>query len=89
MPVLCVALSVPGKEVCYERLGCFSNEKPWAGMVQRPLKILPWSPEDIDTRFLLFTNENPDNYQVSVGMGCLGWVTEPVWTTYQGPSVAG
>ncbi|MEJ1270943.1 pancreatic lipase related protein 1 [Cricetulus griseus] len=54
----------PGKEVCYERLGCFSNEKPWAGMVQRPLKILPWSPEDIDTRFLLFTNENPDNYQV-------------------------
>lgn len=75
MPVLFVALPAPGKEVCYGHLGCFSNEKPWAGMIQRPSKVLPWSPEDIDTKFLLFTNENPNNYQVSVGIGYLGWMT--------------
>nr|XP_004659363.1 pancreatic lipase-related protein 2 [Jaculus jaculus] len=56
--------SVQGLEICYGKLGCFSNEKPWAGTVQRPLKILPWSPEDIRTRFLLYTNENPKSYQV-------------------------
>uniref|UniRef100_A0A8C8TU32 Triacylglycerol lipase n=1 Tax=Peromyscus maniculatus bairdii TaxID=230844 RepID=A0A8C8TU32_PERMB len=56
--------TVRGKEVCYGHLGCFSNEKPWAGMIQRPLKMFPWSPEDINTRFLLYTNENTNNYQV-------------------------
>ncbi|GAB1302571.1 Pancreatic lipase-related protein 2 [Apodemus speciosus] len=57
--------TVGGKEVCYGHLGCFSNDKPWAGMLQRPLKLLPWSPEDINTRFLLYTNENPNTYQAS------------------------
>ncbi|XP_021494876.1 pancreatic lipase-related protein 2 [Meriones unguiculatus] len=56
--------TVGGKEVCYGHLGCFSNEKPWAGMIQRPLKIFPWPPERIGTRFLLYTNKNPSNYQV-------------------------
>ncbi|XP_059981958.1 pancreatic triacylglycerol lipase isoform X1 [Lagenorhynchus albirostris] len=56
--------AVVGKEICYERLGCFSDDSPWAGIVERPLKILPWSPKDVNTRFLLYTNENPDNFQV-------------------------
>jgi hypothetical protein len=55
-----------GKEVCYERLGCFSDDAPWAGIIERPLKILPWSPSDVNTRFLLYTNENQDNYQVRI-----------------------
>ncbi|MBZ3890663.1 Pancreatic triacylglycerol lipase [Sciurus carolinensis] len=55
--------AVAGKEVCYDRLGCFSDDSPWAGIVERPLKILPWSPADVNTRFLLYTNENQDNYQ--------------------------
>ncbi|KAF7463931.1 Hypothetical predicted protein [Marmota monax] len=52
-----------GKEVCYKDIGCFSDSEPWAGTAIRPLKILPWSPEKINTRFLLYTNENPDNFQ--------------------------
>ncbi|XP_046510957.1 pancreatic triacylglycerol lipase [Equus quagga] len=55
--------AVVGNEVCYERLGCFSDDSPWAGIVERPLKILPWSPEKVNTHFLLYTNENPDNFQ--------------------------
>uniref|UniRef100_A0A8C4PPM7 Triacylglycerol lipase n=1 Tax=Equus asinus asinus TaxID=83772 RepID=A0A8C4PPM7_EQUAS len=62
--VLFVALPAPGKEVCYTPLGCFSDEKPWAGTLQRPLKSLPWSPEEVNTRFLLYTNKNPDSYQL-------------------------
>ncbi|XP_016284171.1 pancreatic triacylglycerol lipase [Monodelphis domestica] len=55
--------TVAGKEICFPRLGCFSDDKPWAGIIERPLKILPWSPEDVNTRFLLYTNENQNNYQ--------------------------
>ncbi|EHH65047.1 hypothetical protein EGM_18389 [Macaca fascicularis] len=53
-----------GKEVCYEDLGCFSDTEPWGGTAIRPLKILPWTPEKIGTRFLLYTNENPNNFQI-------------------------
>ncbi|XP_072495081.1 pancreatic triacylglycerol lipase-like [Notamacropus eugenii] len=55
--------TVAGDEVCYSRLGCFSDDKPWAGIFERPLKVLPWSPEEVGTRFLLYTNENPNNYE--------------------------
>ncbi|XP_011898725.1 PREDICTED: LOW QUALITY PROTEIN: pancreatic triacylglycerol lipase [Cercocebus atys] len=55
--------AVAGKEVCYERLGCFSDDSPWSGIVERPLHILPWAPKDVNTRFLLYTNENPNNFQ--------------------------
>ncbi|XP_036592442.1 pancreatic triacylglycerol lipase-like [Trichosurus vulpecula] len=55
--------TVAGSEVCYSRVGCFTDDEPWGGTAQRPFKVLPSSPEDIDTRFLLYTNENPNNYQ--------------------------
>ncbi|KAM3838094.1 inactive pancreatic lipase-related protein 1-like [Diretmus argenteus] len=45
-------------EVCFEDLGCFSDEAPWGGTPQRPIARLPWSPEEIGTRFLLFTQKN-------------------------------
>ncbi|OWK07568.1 PNLIP, partial [Cervus elaphus hippelaphus] len=66
------------KEVCYDRLGCFSDDSPWAGIIERPLKVLPWSPEEVNTRFLLYTNENPDNFQnlftvESVNCICVDW----------------
>ncbi|KAM4851631.1 inactive pancreatic lipase-related protein 1-like [Thomomys bottae] len=53
-----------GNEICYVDLGCFSDIEPWAGTTIRPLKLLPWSPERINTRFLLYTNENPNNFQI-------------------------
>ncbi|XP_060233292.1 inactive pancreatic lipase-related protein 1 [Meriones unguiculatus] len=54
----------PGKDVCYNDLGCFSDTEPWAGTAIRPLKLLPWSPEKINTQFLLYTNENPNAFQL-------------------------
>uniref|UniRef100_A0A7N5P802 Triacylglycerol lipase n=1 Tax=Ailuropoda melanoleuca TaxID=9646 RepID=A0A7N5P802_AILME len=56
--------AVAGREVCFDKLGCFSDDAPWSGTLDRPLKALPWSPAQINTRFLLYTNENPDNYQL-------------------------
>ncbi|XP_065751047.1 LOW QUALITY PROTEIN: pancreatic lipase-related protein 2-like [Phocoena phocoena] len=60
---LLLLATVRGKEICYKPFGCFSDEKPWTRIFQRPLKLFPWSPKDIDTHFLLYTNENPNNYQ--------------------------
>ncbi|XP_004647602.2 pancreatic triacylglycerol lipase-like [Octodon degus] len=55
--------TVAGGEICYNRLGCFSDAAPWGGTIIRPLKMLPWAPALINTRFLLYTNENPSKYQ--------------------------
>ncbi|XP_029306006.1 inactive pancreatic lipase-related protein 1-like [Cottoperca gobio] len=45
-------------EVCFNELGCFDDLDPWGGTAQRPASILPWHPDDIGTRFLLFTQRN-------------------------------
>lgn len=76
LTVSVAALSAPGKEICYQPFGCFPDDKPWAGIFQRPVKLFPWAPKDIDTQFLLYTNENPNNFQVRAGMTGLrgaGW----------------
>ncbi|EHH19396.1 hypothetical protein EGK_20093 [Macaca mulatta] len=52
-----------GKEVCYERLGCFKDGLPWTRTFSTELVGLPWSPEKINTRFLLYTIHNPNVYQ--------------------------
>ncbi|XP_003787380.1 pancreatic lipase-related protein 3 [Otolemur garnettii] len=52
-----------GKEVCYDRVGCFKDDLPWTGPFSRELAGLPWSPEKINTRFLLYTIYNPQTYQ--------------------------
>uniref|UniRef100_A0A8C8VMK0 Triacylglycerol lipase n=1 Tax=Pelusios castaneus TaxID=367368 RepID=A0A8C8VMK0_9SAUR len=57
------ALCATGKEVCYKRLGCFSDSPPWGGTLQRPLKGLPNSPDTINTTFILYTRENPKTFQ--------------------------
>ncbi|KAM5243515.1 pancreatic lipase-related protein 3 [Hipposideros larvatus] len=54
----------PGKEVCYERVGCFKDGLPWTSTLSRQLAGLPWSPEEINTRFLLYTRHNPKAHQV-------------------------
>ncbi|XP_010078272.1 PREDICTED: inactive pancreatic lipase-related protein 1-like, partial [Pterocles gutturalis] len=52
-----------GSQVCYDRIGCFSDDIPWSGTVERPIHRLPWSPDKIDLHFLLYTRQNPSVYQ--------------------------
>ncbi|XP_030060570.1 inactive pancreatic lipase-related protein 1-like [Microcaecilia unicolor] len=55
--ILSFLLSVnTGREVCYNDLGCFTSSFPWSG--------LPESPEEINTRFLVFTKDTMENYKV-------------------------
>ncbi|XP_078421384.1 pancreatic lipase-related protein 2-like [Cetorhinus maximus] len=55
--------TVKAAEICYNRLGCFTDDAPWGGTKERPIKKLPWSPEAIDIRFLLWTRQNTATYQ--------------------------
>uniref|UniRef100_A0A663EHQ1 Triacylglycerol lipase n=1 Tax=Aquila chrysaetos chrysaetos TaxID=223781 RepID=A0A663EHQ1_AQUCH len=50
-------------EVCYKRLGCFTDSPPWSGIPGRQLAGLPSSPEDVNTKFLLYTRDNIMKYQ--------------------------
>ncbi|KAG8440349.1 hypothetical protein GDO86_006195 [Hymenochirus boettgeri] len=50
-------------EVCFDRIGCFRDDIPFGGTVERPIKQLPSSPEKINARFLLFTKQNPTSFQ--------------------------
>ncbi|XP_018427683.1 PREDICTED: pancreatic triacylglycerol lipase-like [Nanorana parkeri] len=56
--------AVKGADVCYDRLGCFTDAWPYSGSVQRPTAKLPWTPERINTRFFLYTRSNQNSYQV-------------------------
>uniref|UniRef100_A0A6Q2XEV2 Triacylglycerol lipase n=1 Tax=Esox lucius TaxID=8010 RepID=A0A6Q2XEV2_ESOLU len=59
----CLLGAAYAAEVCYSDLGCFKDDMPWAGTTERPITRLPWSPEKIGTRFLLYTRQNPDAFQ--------------------------
>ncbi len=48
-------------DVCYDELGCFTNGPPFGSTVARPIGWLPDSPEKINTRFFLYTRNNPTN----------------------------
>ncbi|XP_068115013.1 pancreatic triacylglycerol lipase-like [Hyperolius riggenbachi] len=52
-----------GGEVCFSRIGCFSDNIPFAGTLERPISQLPWSSEKINARFLLYTKSNTNNFQ--------------------------
>ncbi|XP_009474375.1 PREDICTED: pancreatic lipase-related protein 2-like [Nipponia nippon] len=52
-----------GREVCYKRLGCFTDSPPWSGIPGRQLAGLPSSPEAVNTNFLLYTRDNIMKYQ--------------------------
>ncbi|CAJ1057652.1 inactive pancreatic lipase-related protein 1-like [Xyrichtys novacula] len=45
-------------QVCYDEVGCFDDLPPWGGTTERPVSILPQDPQQIGTRFLLFTQRN-------------------------------
>ncbi|KAM6916563.1 inactive pancreatic lipase-related protein 1-like [Xenentodon cancila] len=45
-------------EVCFDGLGCFNDFPPWGGTPERPASAVPWHPDEIGTRFLLFTQKN-------------------------------
>ncbi|XP_073210889.1 pancreatic lipase-related protein 3-like [Lepidochelys kempii] len=53
-----------GEKVCYQRLGCFSDKPPWAGIPGRFLGGLPDSPESMNISFTLYTKETRNNSQV-------------------------
>lgn len=48
------------RQVCYDHIGCFSNARPYNNAKGH----LPESPDHIQTKFLLYTRQNPTHAQM-------------------------
>ncbi|XP_043465079.1 pancreatic triacylglycerol lipase-like isoform X1 [Leptopilina heterotoma] len=51
---------------CYGELGCLNITRSWYHLIHRPLNVFPLPREVINTRFILYTNENPNEGQVLI-----------------------
>uniref|UniRef100_A0A8B9I0W9 Triacylglycerol lipase n=1 Tax=Anser brachyrhynchus TaxID=132585 RepID=A0A8B9I0W9_9AVES len=60
----CILSPWHSKEICFPRLGCFSDDPPWSGVPGRLLTGLPDSPEHMNLSFSLYTRETGNNSQV-------------------------
>lgn len=56
---------VSSDQVCYDGLGCFTNDYPFGGTMQRPISPLPESPAKINTKFFLYARNSPSYEQIS------------------------
>ncbi|XP_069835801.1 pancreatic triacylglycerol lipase-like isoform X2 [Dendropsophus ebraccatus] len=61
--LLSMAVCVQGKTECFDDMICVSNDHPYWTLT-RLISIFPQSPEEINTRLLLFTVNNTDQYQI-------------------------
>ena len=42
------------RDVCYGDLGCFNDNYPFSGTLERPFALLPESPDKVGVKFALF-----------------------------------
>ncbi|XP_033111057.1 pancreatic triacylglycerol lipase-like [Anneissia japonica] len=49
--------------VCYDDIGCFDKGSPFYDMPDRPISYLPDTRDQVGTKFLLNTRQNPTHYQ--------------------------
>lgn len=54
-----ISLSVENETRCYDELGCLNITRSWYHLIHRPLNVFPLPREVINTRFILYTNQNP------------------------------
>ncbi|CAF0745305.1 unnamed protein product [Didymodactylos carnosus] len=50
-----VEIDIFPRTICYDGYGCFTTARPFSGTLERPVALLPNSPEKIATSFLLYT----------------------------------
>ncbi|XP_018335884.1 pancreatic triacylglycerol lipase [Agrilus planipennis] len=51
------------EERCYEELGCLNITRSWYHIIHRPINVFPLPRSVINTRFILFTRNNPNQGQ--------------------------
>lgn len=59
-----IIIGALSKDVCYDQLGCFTDSYPFSGTLQRPLALLPQSPEQISVKFILYNKELGSSKQI-------------------------
>lgn len=54
-------IAVENETRCYDELGCLNITRSWYHLIHRPLNVFPLPREVINTRFILYTNDNPND----------------------------
>lgn len=54
-----IVFVVENETRCYDELGCLNITRSWYHLIHRPLNVFPLPREVINTRFILYTNDNP------------------------------
>ena len=49
---------------CYDALGCVVTNSSWYSWLNRPFNLQPWSREQINTNFTVFTRLNPTTVKI-------------------------
>lgn len=55
---------VESRTVCYDGLGCFTDDHPFSWTIQRPIAFLPDTPEKVGTKFRLYTRQNQNEPEI-------------------------
>jgi pancreatic triacylglycerol lipase len=56
--------AVENETRCYNELGCLNITREWYHLIHRPFNVFPLPRNVINTRFILYTNDNPVDGQL-------------------------
>lgn len=57
------SLSVENETRCYGEIGCLNITREWYNLIHRPFNVFPLPRNVINTKFILYTEENPNEGQ--------------------------
>lgn len=61
-----VILAVENDTRCYGELGCLNITRSWYNLPIRPINVFPLQRDVINTRFILYTQDNPTEVSIFV-----------------------
>lgn len=61
---LSLAIVAYSRNICYDQLGCFTDNYPFSGSLQRPFALLPESPQKIGVKFYLYNRKLGDSNEI-------------------------
>jgi len=56
--------TVENETRCYGEIGCLNITREWYHLIHRPFNVFPLPRNVINTKFILYTEENPSDGQV-------------------------
>lgn len=59
-----LSVTVENETRCYGEIGCLNITRDWYHLIHRPFNVFPLPRNVINTKFILYTEENPNEGQI-------------------------